>query len=64
MTNSRSPANKRRPAQAPAKAAELLQPDWALGLKSIYDAVVDEPLPDDMLQLLASLDAEAAESGH
>jgi Anti-sigma factor NepR len=52
MTDHASPSTKRKPAKAPAPR----QPEWAKGLKSIYDSVVDEPLPDDMLQLLASLD--------
>ncbi len=52
MTDQPPTPGTRKPATAPAPK----QPDWAKGLKSIYDAVVDEPLPDDMLQLLASLD--------
>jgi Anti-sigma factor NepR len=32
------------------------QPAWAKELRFFYDSVVDEPLPDDMARLLASLD--------
>lgn len=31
-------------------------PDWANGLRQLYDAVVDEPLPDSFKDLLAQLD--------
>lgn len=34
------------------------KPDWANGLRNIYNSVVSEPLPSDMLKLLASLDDE------
>lgn len=36
------------------QAAE--QPEWANGLKQLYDSVVDEPLPDMFKDLLAKLD--------
>ena len=31
-------------------------PEWADGLKQIYDSVLDEPLPDSFNELLAKLD--------
>jgi len=34
------------------------QPQWADGLKRLYDSVVDEPLPDDLAALLARLDGD------
>ena len=34
------------------------KPEWADGLKKLYDSVVEEPLPDDLAALLARLDAE------
>ena len=37
-----------------AKAA----PEWADGLKQLYDAVVEEDLPDQFLDLLAKLDEQ------
>lgn len=34
------------------------KPEWAQGLKKLYDSVVEEPLPDDLAALLARLDDE------
>jgi hypothetical protein len=31
-------------------------PDWASGLKQLYDSVIEEPLPDTFKDLLAKLD--------
>ena len=31
-------------------------PDWASGLRRLYDQVVEEPLPDSFSQLLSKLD--------
>lgn len=31
-------------------------PAWADGLKQLYDSVVDEPLPDSFMDLLAQFD--------
>lgn len=31
-------------------------PEWADGLKRLYDSVVDEPLPDSFAKLLDQLD--------
>ncbi len=31
-------------------------PEWANGLKKLYDSVVDEPLPDSFKDLLSRLD--------
>ena len=33
------------------------QPDWARGLRDLYDDVVDEPLPPSFKDLLDKLDA-------
>ena len=35
------------------------RPEWADGLKQLYDSVVDEPLPDTFKDLLAKLDGPA-----
>lgn len=32
-------------------------PQWAAGLKQLYDSVVDEPLPDSFRDLIAKLDS-------
>ena len=31
-------------------------PDWASGLKQLYDSVIEEPVPDAFKDLLAKLD--------
>ena len=33
-------------------------PDWANGLRQLYDSVVEEPLPDSFQDLLAKLDSK------
>jgi len=43
-------------ANAPAHGAKSGKPEWADGLRQLYDAVVDEPLPDNFKDLLAKLD--------
>ncbi|MEL6486339.1 MAG: NepR family anti-sigma factor [Pseudomonadota bacterium] len=50
------------------------RPDWADGLRQLYDSVVDEPLPDTFKNLLARLDdndgvdkgceADGSDGGH
>lgn len=40
------------------RSAAKSAPDWADGLKQLYDAVVEEDLPDQFLDLLAQLDAQ------
>jgi len=32
-------------------------PDWATGLRQLYDSVVEEPLPDSFAKLLEQLDS-------
>lgn len=32
-------------------------PDWANGLKQLYDSVVEEPIPDAFKDLLSKLDS-------
>ncbi|MBX7532492.1 hypothetical protein K3165_06120 [Qipengyuania sp. 1XM1-15A] len=34
------------------------QPEWANGLRKLYDSVVEEPLPDTFKDLLSQLDAK------
>ena len=36
------------------------EPDWAEGLRKLYNSVVDEPLPDSFDQLLKKLDDDGA----
>jgi hypothetical protein len=51
----RSKAQASRP-NNPSKPAKSAEPEWADGLKQIYDSVLDEPLPDSFNELLAKLD--------
>lgn len=44
-------------------AAKAEQPEWANGLKQLYDSVVDEPLPDSFKDLLSKLDDESDPAG-
>lgn len=45
------------PPNAPeGSAAKAGDPEWASGLKRLYDSVVDEPLPDSFKDLLSKLD--------
>ncbi len=41
--------------------AGVPEPEWANGLKKLYDSVVDEPLPDSFKDLLAKLDDSSEE---
>lgn len=38
------------------------KPDWADGLRQLYDSVVDEPIPDSFMDLLAQLDDESGDA--
>jgi hypothetical protein len=56
------------PAPAPAPPPTQPEPDgtgetaanpaWANDLRKLYNAVVEEPLPDSLIALLSQLDAE------
>jgi hypothetical protein len=39
-----------------SKSVDGQEPDWANGLRQLYDSVVDEPLPDSFKDLLSQLD--------
>ena len=41
---------------SPERGDKESNPDWADGLKQLYDAVVEEPLPDTFKDLLAQFD--------
>lgn len=38
------------------RCAPMAKPDWANGLRRLYDSVVEEPLPDSFMDLLSKLD--------
>ncbi|TMM46168.1 hypothetical protein FEV51_11975 [Qipengyuania marisflavi] len=47
------------PAVRPGDKSEKDNPEWANGLRQLYDSVVEEPLPDTFKDLLSQLDAKA-----
>ena len=47
---------KTRPVKGKTKIEPKRGPEWASGLKQLYDSVVDEPLPDAFKDLLSRLD--------
>ena len=47
---------KHRPARRGKEPADRRGPEWTSGLKQLYDAVVDEPIPDAFKDLLSRLD--------
>lgn len=53
-------ADKKNPEQNPSHGSDGAEqadsPEWADGLRQLYDSVVDEPLPDSFKDLLAKLD--------
>ncbi|WP_114521588.1 NepR family anti-sigma factor [Altererythrobacter sp. ZODW24] len=53
------PSAAKRSAEAVQGKKPAAQPDWANGLRQLYDQVVEEPLPDSFKDLLAKLDDTA-----
>lgn len=41
----------------PKPGGKSRDPEWAAGLKRLYDSVLHEPLPDSFTELLNKLDA-------
>lgn len=56
LTERMSKENPMNPGQQHRKAGKAQPPEWADGLKRLYDSVLDEPLPDSFAQLLDKLD--------
>jgi hypothetical protein len=48
--------HRRKPPSKPDGGRPTDRPEWAKGLKRLYDQVVDEPLPDAFKDLLSRLD--------
>jgi hypothetical protein len=48
---------KTKAGEAPKAGVKPSDPEWAAGLKRLYDSVVDEPLPDAFKDLLSKLDS-------
>lgn len=65
MTSGKKPVSSGDADAAKGSKSALEQPQWADGLKQLYDSVVDEPLPDSFKDLLSKLDDDGREeSGH
>lgn len=56
---SRKGDKKISPAASAANPRTDSPPGWANGLRQLYDAVVDEPLPDAFKDLLSKLDSKS-----
>lgn len=54
-----SKPSKPTPASGGKRPARSDQPEWADGLRQLYDSVVEEPLPDNFKDLLSKLDGSA-----
>ncbi|NQX94296.1 MAG: hypothetical protein HRT64_05155 [Erythrobacter sp.] len=61
MSSDESSSGEPPPEQA-QKASGSPRPDWADGLRQLYDSVVDEPLPDAFKDLLEKLDEYGSDS--
>jgi hypothetical protein len=48
---------KDKQGSAPKPGERPRDPEWAAGLKRLYDSVVEEPLPDSFTELLKKLDS-------
>ena len=44
------------PVKGKKRAIRKASPEWASGLKQLYDSVIDEPIPDAFKDLLSKLD--------
>ncbi len=53
---SKKTASTGQEVQAGPDSGVIATPDWASGLRRLYDSVVEEPLPDCFKDLLAKLD--------
>lgn len=60
--NNQGAGEKRAPSNG-SQVADKSAPDWANGLRQLYDSVVDEPLPDTFKDLLSKLDADSSDDG-
>lgn len=47
---------KTKPVKGKANSKPKCGPEWASGLKQLYDSVVEEPIPDAFKDLLSKLD--------
>lgn len=55
--NDHTPPRGKMPAAAKTDKKTENEPQWANGLRRLYDSVVEEPLPDTFKDLLSKLDS-------
>ena len=53
-----TPENRRRLHGGSSSVHAKDRPEWADGLRKLYDSVVEEPLPDSFRDLLDKLDKQ------
>ncbi|MBX7458273.1 hypothetical protein K3152_08450 [Qipengyuania sp. 1NDH17] len=58
MTSEKPSASKPVAGSAKEAASGKERPDWANGLRRLYDSVVEEELPDSFKDLLSQLDSK------
>lgn len=46
----------KRPMRTAQRDGKKTKPEWADGLRQLYDSVLNEPLPDSLADLLSKLD--------
>lgn len=60
MTNDKAKRSTRPASRAPQgsrpREGRQAQPEWAEGLRQLYDSVLNEPLPGSFADLLSKLD--------
>lgn len=56
MVSGKKKDEKEMASGAIAQGTRKTSPDWASGLRRLYDSVVDEPLPDSFKDLITKLD--------
>ena len=58
MTEKRMRDVKKKDDETERQKKPEKRPDWASGLRQLYDSVVEEPLPDSFNDLLSKFDTE------
>lgn len=59
MTADKKKKKAKPPVEQTAIDPGKTNPEWANGLRQLYDSVVDEPLPDSFKDLLSELDKKS-----
>lgn len=58
MTDKRMRDVKKKDDETARQKKPEKRPEWAAGLRQLYDSVVEEPLPDTFNDLLSKFDSE------